>query len=174
MIKTVTKKRLEIENLYRLLAGIKDKTFNPKFSFFVIRNYGLMESEMIALEEVRNKIHESIQSFDTKRSELAASFADKDDNGAPIIENNSYKIVENFQEFNEEFKKLADEHKEDFEKSQELEKSLVELLNEEVEQKIMKIAYSDIPEDTFTIEQLFNMKDFFKETEDELDELIMG
>jgi hypothetical protein len=174
MIDTIKKTRTELENLYGLFTSLKDETFSPKFSFFVLRNIGFLEAEVSALNETRVKLHESIKEYDTERMELAASMADTDESGNPVIDNGAYQIINNLGDFQIEFAKLQEKHKDSVATFNALEKGLVDLLNEEVDQKIMKISYLDIPEDTFSIDKLFKFKDFFKETEEELDELIMG
>lgn len=174
MIETIKKTRTELENLYGLFSSVKDETFSPKFSFFILRNIGFLEGEITALNETRVKLHESIKDYDTGRMQLAAQYADKDESGQPVIENSAYKITEKMADFQIEFAKFQEEHKDSIEEFQNLEKGLVELLQEEVEQNILKISYLDFPEDVFSVEQLFKFKEFFKETDEELDELIMG
>ena len=174
MINKIKKTRFEIENLYGLFASLKEQSFSPKFSFFLLRNIGFLESEIKALTDTRTQLHESIKEYDSERTSLAASMADKDENGQPIIDNSSYRIIENLEEFNVKFLELKDKHKDSVEKFQELETGLVELLGEEVEQDILSISYLDIPENVFTLEQLFSIRPFFKESEEELDELLMG
>lgn len=174
MIETIKKTRTELENLYTLFASLKDETFNPKFSFFILRNLGLLEDEVTALNETRAKLHESIKDYDTERMELASRLADTDESGNPVIDNGSYKIVEKFEEFQTEHILLQEKHKDAVSAFGELERGIVALLNEEVDQCVMKISYTDIPAETFNIEQLFKFREFFKETEEELDTLIMG
>ncbi len=48
------------------------------------------------------------------------------------------------------------------------------MYNEEVEQQVLKISYLDIPEEEFTVEELSKLTPFIKESQEELDELIMG
>tara|TARA_R110001606_G_scaffold88448_5_gene199257 strand:- start:1055 stop:1579 length:525 start_codon:yes stop_codon:yes gene_type:complete len=174
MIDTIKKTRAELESLYGLFTSLKEETFSPKFSFFVLRNLGLLEGEITALNETRTKLHESIKEYDTERMQLAEKHADKDDAGSPIIEGGSYKIIDNLLSFQAEFATLQEKHIDTIAKFQSLEQGLVDLLSEEVDQKIMKVSYLDLPEDVFNIEKLFQFKDFFKETEEELDELLMG
>ncbi len=174
MIETIKKTRTELENLYGLFTSLKDEKFNPKFSFFILRNLGLLEDEVNAINETRSKLHESIKEYDTERLELASNMADNDELGNPIIDNGAYKIVEKYVEFQNALKALQEKHKDAVIEFQKIESDIIDLLSEPVDQNIMKISYKDIPSDTFSIEQLFMFKDFFKETDEELDELIMG
>lgn len=174
MIDTIKKTRTELENLYGLFTSLKDEKFNPKFSFFILRNLGLLEGEVTALNETRAKLHDSIKEYDAERVELAAKMADTDDSGNPIVDNGSYKIIENYTSFQAELVALQEKHKEAVADFQVIESDIQELLGETIDQSVMKVSYNDIPSETFSITQLFLFKDFFKETDEELDELIMG
>lgn len=174
MIDTIKKTRAELENLYGLFTSLKEEKFNPKFSFFILRNLGLLEGEVTALNATREKLHESIKAYDTERVALAAKMADTDDSGNPIVDNGSYKIITNAISFQAELVALQEKHKEAVNDFQVIESDIKELLGETIDQSVMKVSYSDIPSETFNITQLYLFKDFFKETEEELDELIMG
>ncbi len=173
MTATIKKTRMEIENLSGLFSSLRDEKFNTKFSFFILRNISYMKDEIVVLNEIRNRLHESIKVYDSERTSLASKLSDKDEDGNPIIINGAFKISKNMETFNDEMIKLQEHHNDSVELSMVLQEELNELLNEEIEQSIMKVSYLDFPEEKFTVEQLYKFKDFFKETDEEIEKMIM-
>lgn len=175
MIKSISLTRDEVVGIYKLLSNKRGKSFSPKFSFFVLRNLKFMEEEINVIDEINKQITGIVQEFQTARVSIASEYADKDEDGNPIIINgDSFSLKENQKEFQEKINELREEHKESIDKHDELVKQLQEVALEEIEQKVLTISYLDIPENEFTIEELGTLMQLLKETEDELDELIMG
>lgn len=175
-IMTKNLSRNQIIDLYQTLAPKSVETFNPKFSFFLLRNIKYLEEEVKVIDEMNLKLREVLKEYDAERNECITNLSDKDEDGKPIFLNNgqSVKMETNQEKFNTAIKELNVKYKDSLEEYTKVANDVDELLKEEIEQKILKISYFDIPSEEFTVEQLTKLAPFIKESEEELDELIMG
>ena len=176
MIDTIKLNRNSIVTLYKTVASRKDATFGPKFSFFILRNLKFMEEEITIIDEITTQIQTSLQKFNEAKINLGREYSDKDESGNPILINDetAFSITERNADFQNAYLDLEQEYMSDIEKHNSLQEQLNEVLTEEIEQKVLKISYLDIPKEEFNIGELSKLSKFFKETEEELDEMIMG
>jgi hypothetical protein len=176
MIDTVKLTRKQIVENYKLVASRKDATFSPKFSFFILRNLKFMEEEVTTIGDLETKLQTILGDYEKRRSGLAVEHADKDEDGKPVLINNNtaFKMESRAEEFAKAFEDLKTEFAGQIEEYDKLTVQLDEVLKEEIDQKVLKVSYLDIPENEFSIEELYHMEVFIKETQDELDTLIMG
>jgi len=168
--------RNQIVNLYKTLRLRATEKFNPKFSFFLLRNIKFLEEEVTVIDESNESLRTILAEYDKERNELISLLSDKDENGNPVLINNgqSYKMETNAAEFNSSMEQLTVKYADELSEYNTIALQSQELLNEEVEQQVLKISYLDIPSEEFTIAELTILKPFIKESEEELDELIMG
>lgn len=78
------------------LYPMQKKTFPVKISYAIMRNIEALEKEFSA--------------FEKQRIELCKTYANKDEDGNPVIKDGSYDIPSDVREdFNNELKELSDE-----------------------------------------------------------------
>jgi outer membrane protein OmpA-like peptidoglycan-associated protein len=141
-------KNWELLNLYQVLSSVSDLK-GVKFSYFVVKNLGLIEREIKNLEVVI-KASKDYYEFEEKRIELAKKHAKKDKKGEPKTkEVNGKKVFDMKSQvaFDKEFKKLQKEYKETLEERQEQIKEYNELIEQDTDIKLHKIKLKDIPEE---------------------------
>ena len=168
--------RNQIVNLYKMLNERAEAKFNPKFSFFVLRNVKFLEAEIAVIDETNTSLQSVLTGYETERSSILDQLADKDEDGNLILlaDGQSAQIIENKTEFADAMEQLTDKFEKEITEYNVLSNQLNELFSEEVEQQVLKISYLDIPSEEFTIAELNNLNPLIKETEEELDEMIMG
>lgn len=86
----------ELRELTANLYPMQKKTFPVKISYAIMRNIEALEKEFSA--------------FEKQRIELCKTYANKDEDGNPVIKDGSYDIPSDVREdFNNELKELSDE-----------------------------------------------------------------
>ena len=91
--------KIKLGGLRELTANLypmQKKTFPVKISYAIMRNIEALEKEFSA--------------FEKQRIELCKTYANKDEDGNPVIKDGSYDIPSDVREdFNNELKELSDE-----------------------------------------------------------------
>ena len=141
-------KNWELLNLYQVLSSVSELK-GVKFSYFVVKNLGLLEREIKNLEEVI-KASKDYYEFEEKRIELAKKHAKKDDKGEPKTKEVDGKKVFDMKSqiaFDKEFKELQKKNKKTLEEREKQIKEYNELIEQDSDIKLHKIKLSDIPEE---------------------------
>ncbi|MCK5611917.1 hypothetical protein KAR91_59150 [Candidatus Pacearchaeota archaeon] len=134
---------LRLHNAITLLEG---RQYSVKFSYGIAKNKVVIRDEITALEEAR-KSSEAFNEYENKRVTLAREYADKDENGSPKIQDNSFVLTTNKELFEKEFEELKDQYKDELVEREKQIKDFEELLEETVDDyEGMKINFKDIPE----------------------------
>ncbi len=139
-------KNKDLVNLYQSLTLIEDRKYSVKFSFFVAKNKLSMKDDFSILEEARKPDVKFIE-YDTKRAKLAFDMADKDEKGQPNVENNSFVIVENIEQFKTDLDALKKEYSAIIKKQQKNFDDYKELLEDDIEYTGLKIDIKDVPDE---------------------------
>ncbi len=102
--------KFKIEELFKNLTLIGQKDLpGAKFNYALIKNLNLLRPVVEAMDKVKTDSKPYME-YQTKRVELAKKYSKKNEDGSPVMENNSFTI-ENIKEFTEEHAKLAEEYK---------------------------------------------------------------
>ncbi len=97
---------------YNNLSLVKDVDCEIVFSYAIAKNRRNLKSELEIFEEF-TKPSEEYEKYDEKRVKLAAKYAKLDDDGRPVVKDNSYIISkDNRPTFEAEMKELEEEYKE--------------------------------------------------------------
>jgi seryl-tRNA synthetase len=145
-------KKNEIVNVNRELSTLKNLG-NTKFMYFVIKNINVLKPHIDPLVEIEKSNKEILSDFEKDRNELIVRLGNKNEDGSYSIDKNNEVM---FSEFEEEFKKLTEKHKESLNKFEESFKQLSNVLNEDVEEEIKfrTISIEECPEEGIPVETL--------------------
>lgn len=170
----ITMKMFEIKTLLTVLkkfASVKNK----KVAYFALRNSHLLLDELAPLTELEKQFFsDEYKEFEQKRIKLINNYQLKDEDGKPITNERGPVIDENNKSLNTEWTKLREEYKSSIEEREEINKQYEEILQEDVEIKVIKISFNDLPDDIVAATEFTSIKLLIKETDDELDELLFG
>lgn len=133
---------LELWKVFERLAGLKH---DVRFSYFLAKNKVVLKTELEILDEAY-KPNELYISYEQKRVEAAQKLADKDDSNQPKINNGSYVININRDEFQKEIKKLKIKFKKAIDEREKQIGDYEKLLDEDVNIDLTKIRFSQLPE----------------------------
>jgi hypothetical protein len=157
--------REKIEPLINSISGLQKKSEWKGIE----RAYALLKIRK-ALEESFENIKElekpspEIEEFLNKRNSILISYSEKNESGAPKIENNSYVLVEaTKKECFDKIKSLEEEHKKDIDKENEKRKDFIKFLKGEEEINAPYIDISIIPQDVLP-EDLWALKDVIEDS----------
>jgi len=130
--------RYDVYNLYSALVS-KEMTElkGVKFSYAMAKNTRLLKGEVESIDEMRKK--ESGE-FDKERFELVKTYAEKDEQGNPVVKNNQYRLADT-KTFTEELEKL----REKFEIKAK-EENFKKFMKEEIEVELFTVKQENIPE----------------------------
>ena len=143
-IQTITITRKDLIELYKLLNSLQlPSDVNAKFTYGLYKNITLIQPEIDALRTIMIE-DQQIDEFEQKRLELCNQYAQKDENGNPIIQNNEF-IIDNIEEFTNKFKELETQYKDVLEKNKQKIQEINNILNEEIEQPIYCLDLNTIP-----------------------------
>lgn len=107
MQKQINIQNKDVISFYEALDGAKQLA-GPKFAYAVFRNINNLKPVVESLSKASLKPKND--EYEKKRLELCEFYADKDENGKPVIKNNTFQIKElNLKAFGEELNKAADE-----------------------------------------------------------------
>lgn len=88
------------------------------------------------------------QEFTKKSNELIVKYADRDEQGNPIVENNNYKITEQIAEFKQENETLYKEYEEVLKSRQQKIQESVQYLDVPLEFSLIVMPISKFPDKT--------------------------
>lgn len=136
-----------------------------KLAYALLQNASRISKIMQPVEVVQAQIDKlnntELTEYDTKRIDLCHEHAKIGEDGKPVIINvdgvEKFEMA-NKEEFDKAFAELRKEYKESFERQRELQKQLVEVLNEEVEIILEKISIDCLPPD-MNLEEMEKIKD---------------
>jgi len=118
-----------------------------KFSYAIIKNIKLISSEIDSIESTRQlMITNKFKEYDKKRSDLIIKYANKDDNGNPILTENNMIIIQNTKEFNSKLEKLTKEYEVVLNEQNKKDLEFNTFLKEKIEIEIYKIGLEFYPE----------------------------
>jgi len=139
-------KRKELIELWGLIEQHRKIKNSVKFSYWLAKNRKRIQPEVEALEEAIEP-SKSYREYDTERARVAKFYADKDETGKPIIQNASYVVIKQLDEFNNELNLLKERYKDDIEKREKQIEEYNRLLEEDVEEfDGFKISLEDLPD----------------------------
>lgn len=113
--RNIALKRGQVKSIYEYFVQLlQQEGKNAEFSYFVYKNAELLSADYknIANTVYNEAADSQYHEFMTKNNELVAKYADRDEQGNLIVENNNYKITEQIVEFKEESNKLQEEYAE--------------------------------------------------------------
>ena len=137
----------DVIKLYMAFKNEKDKG-NIKFRYGIIKNKNIISSEISNLTKIEESLNEIIKPINDAKNILIKKLGTQDGNNFTIKSDQPEKI----NEFNIEFKKIKDKHKnlvKDFDKKH---SEYIALLQEDLESdfKFVSIKISDCPLDLKT------------------------
>lgn len=88
------------------------------------------------------------QEFTKKSNELIVKYADRDEQGNPIVENNNYKITEQIAEFKQESEALGKEYEEVLKSRQQKIQESVQFLDVPLEFSLIVMPIAKFPDKT--------------------------
>jgi outer membrane protein OmpA-like peptidoglycan-associated protein len=138
-------KKSDILKVYAVLEHLSQGTHAVKFSYFIAKNKKKLKDEVELLKELGTPT-EKYQEYDVRRAELAKSLADVDQAGRPIVQNNSYVIIKNKEDFDQKVQALKDEYEDSIKEFDEKIGQYKEILKEEMEFDGHAINVQDLPE----------------------------
>jgi len=138
-------KRKELVELWGLIKQHRKIKNSVKFSYWLAKNRKRIQPEIESLEEVIESSRR-YKEYDMERVRIAKFYADKDENGKPIIQNSSYVVIEKLNEFNSELDILKEKYKDEVEKRDKQIEEYNNLLEEEIEFEGFKIKLEDLPD----------------------------
>jgi hypothetical protein len=114
----------------------------------VFKNKSLIETEIKIFEEIqKNRTpHPDLQSYEQERQILCISYAKKDENGNPVVDNGHY-VIEDPQTFQNDMNDLRTKYHDaivDFEAAQQ---EFENFLDQDSDVKLVKVNIKDLPED---------------------------
>jgi len=134
-------------DLFQLLHNLREVAHYPgaKFAYIVAKNIKLLTDECTLIEK-SNVLSDEFKEYESKRSALASSFADKNEDGSPKSENNKYVLsAEAHKEFEKELAKINIEYKEPLEAYEKHLNEFTALLNEESDVVLFKLKEESLP-----------------------------
>lgn len=138
-------KKSDILKVYSVLEQLSQGSHNIKFSYFVAKNKRVLKDEVELLKEFAMP-PEKYQEYDSRRAKLAESMADVDHTGRPVIQNNTYVITKNKEEFEQKLTALKEEYENAIKEFDEKIGQYKDLLKEEIEFTGHAIMLRDLPE----------------------------
>ena len=171
----ITLKMFEIKSLLNILKKF-ETVKNKKIAYFALRNSHLLVDELAPLNELEKQFFsDEYKEFEQKRLELVTKYQLKDEENNPLVkEDGTHDFGAGEAALDVEWKKLRAEYKSSIDEREEINKQFEEILKEDVELKVIKINFNDLPDDIIEATEFDIMKLLIKETDDELDELLFG
>ena len=150
------KEVITLSNQLSTLSGLK----GVALSVAIVKNKKLLDAEKDALTE-GVKATEKYNEYDTKRIELAQKHAQKDEDGKPKVEGNTF-VMEDMEAFNKELDVLREEYKEELDARDKQIEEFNELLEKESSVELVQVTKEDLPED-ITVAQMEIISSFLKD-----------
>lgn len=149
-------KRYKIVELKKSLEELKqDKKYNKYVLFSIVKTLKTLEPIIAEIIKEEGKLYsDEYKTYENSRISLLKVYADKDENGEPIINNNSVQVTHRYNEFEVEFNKLKENNKEILESTLEKSKSFNEYMEEEIEVEITKFKFEYMPDELLPSEYI--------------------
>lgn len=138
-------KKRELFGLLNGLEAVKNLK-GVKFAYAVAKNKNLVKREVKLFSE-SNKPNEKFLEFDKKRVELCQEYCEKNENGEPVIKNNTFIGLEKNDAFNKVIEELREEYKEAIDEREKQSKEYNKMLDEEIELDFHKVLLENVPSD---------------------------
>ena len=149
-------KRYKIVELKRSLEELKqDKKYNKYVLFSIVKTLKTLEPIIADIVKEEEKLYsDEYKTYENSRLSLLKVYADKNENGEPIIKDNIVQVTNKYEEFEVEFNKLKENNKEILESTLEKSKSFNEYMEEEVEVEITKFKFEYMPDELLPSEYI--------------------
>lgn len=144
----------EAIKLWNAMTGIKYDKANPRFAYAISRN----KKKLLPLIKEIVKVEESlrvpeVEEFNKKVKELHKDFTTKGENGKAVFDKEGFEA---------KIKKMEEEYKDAFKKSDENAEKHAKYLKEEVNIEYFEMNMDYFP-DTITVEQMDELINIIKE-----------
>jgi hypothetical protein len=136
-------KRKDLIILHMVLEKLSDIS-NTKFAYFIMKNMKILKPEIDIIREL-NQTSPAYLEYENKRLHLCQEFSKKDEDGNPVIKDNSYDI-ENTEDFNSKLGELQAQYKDVIAVKHKKDLELTEFLMEECDLNFYKIKLENLPE----------------------------
>lgn len=83
----------DLLELWKTISDLANSPAHIKFNYAILKNQKVLDNEVKTLEEL-SKPKEEYVTFESERQSICIDYSEKDANGGPVIENDSYKIPE--------------------------------------------------------------------------------
>lgn len=143
--------RHRLMDIDQILQGVSENKSGVKFAYWITKNRQRIEPEARAVNEAL-KPGPGMEKFEEARRNLIFKHADKNPDGSPVTGSNGMVNVdaENLQAFSEEFKALAEEHKDVIEADRARVGERNEFMAETIVWSGHQIALANIPDGMFS------------------------
>jgi len=148
------------------LEELSKKPLPPKAAYKVAKLRRAVKLETESLEEARKQMMSHIEEFETKRLQMLFEYADKNEDGSPVVSGSQFVISdpEKLEEFNKKFEELREEYKEEIEAFEEAQKEFEALAKERQSFDLPVISIDDLPDNIeITPETLERLGDLITE-----------
>jgi len=160
--------RNKIIELYYSLSDLTKETVVPgsmtvKLAYAIKRNITLLEPIVKDIEKTTSEMTseiEGIDDFDAERKALCSEYADKNEDGTPVIENNNYRIKERKDQFEIKIEELYKKYPAIMIKIDEVNKNIAAFMSEDETIEIHTIPIAEILDAYITparMEKLYNI-----------------
>lgn len=147
--KSITLTRGQVKGIYEYFASqLQQEGKTAEFSYLIYKNTETLAQEYA---NIVNTIYdensdEKFQEFTKKSNELVVKYADRDEQGNPIVENNNYKITEQIVEFKQENETLYKEYEEVLKNRQQKIQESVQFLEMTSEYSLIVMPIAKFPD----------------------------
>lgn len=139
--------RENLVQIWGVLNSLAQEKTTAKGAYGIAKNKRIIETEVKSIEEAQRnqKLPDGIEDFEAKRIDLCKEYCDKDKDGKPMVDGNSFVIIENQVVFTEKLTELREEFAEPLQARKDQDKDFREFLKEDVEIDLHKIKIDDMP-----------------------------
>lgn len=155
------------KQLFELRAALNDVDYirGKIFAYAVLRNKEALDKEIERFNTLRKQPHPDYITYENERTLMCQEWAEKDENGKPVVKQNqdgtsSYDIRK-MEEFNTEFIKLAEKYKEVLDDMNQSKIDFDQLMEQESDIVFKKVSINDLPDEVSaaTLEKIIFMLD---------------
>jgi hypothetical protein len=122
------------------------------FAYAVFKNKKLIDNKLMEVDFIKN-VSPQIVEYENKRVSLCEEFAQKDDNGIPMIEDDLY-VIEDKETFRNKMDELFEQYKPFIVKRQEQIDLFNVKMNQQVDLPFVKLTKEQIPPQITTAKEL--------------------
>ena len=149
--KTIVLKNGQVKGIYEYFAQqVQQEGKTAEFSYFVYKNAEILVEQYV---KIMNTIYveqtdTEFQKFTKENNELALKYADKDEQGNVIVENNNYKITKQETEFKRESEALQKKYEEVLKNRQQKIQESMQFLEQTAEYSMIVMPITKFPDKT--------------------------